>query len=64
MHRILDSIPRILKEKFSVKEIVQDLSVWPRTGSNPADIDQFRSQTGKTFMGLILVPKGKKVETA
>ena len=27
-------------------DAVHDFSVWMRTGSNPADIDRFRSHTG------------------
>ena len=30
--------------------VIHDFSVWLRTVSNPADINQFRSHTGKIFL--------------
>ena len=32
-----------------VYDAIHDFSVWLRTGSNPADIDPFRSHTGNTI---------------
>ncbi len=36
------------KVKMNVKGKVNIISVWLRTGSNPADRNRFRSHTGKT----------------
>ena len=34
--------------------MIHDFLGWPRTGSNPADINQFRSHTGKDIIEIIV----------
>ena len=40
--------------KLSVDYDIYDFSVWLRTVSNPVDINQFRSHTGKIFLILVV----------
>ena len=44
-----------MANKFDVNfrgklSVIHDFSAWLRTVSNPADINQFRSHTGKKFL--------------
>ena len=39
----------IFVENFPYYDAIHDFSVWLRIGSNPVDINRFRSQTGKYY---------------
>ena len=46
----------IFVEKLSIYA-KHDFSLWPRTGSNPADINRFESQTGNISNNLELTTR-------
>ena len=43
-------------------DAIHDLTVWVRNGSNPADINQFRSYTGKIFQFQIVFLLAKLIQ--
>ena len=37
----------VIRGTLSVVDAIHELSIWPRIGSNPVDINQFRNHTEK-----------------
>ena len=47
----------IFVENYLYLDTIHDLSVWMRTGSNPAESNRFRSHTGKSFTKVTRIAK-------
>ena len=49
-------------ENYLQYDAIHDFLVWLKTNSNPADINRFRSHTGKIFHGFEYFYKNKQTK--